>query len=149
MPFVDLLDFLLKKSINQVLKTNIKPEVAQEANVFKTDFDNIFGNKFKVILFASFQSKEELDYLDFILTLNNINKKYNLNNFDMILRFADKSKIEGVNTTSSYFDDKFFKENVNAGQCSKIFSCGNPMMNKTIPEICLKNQIEKEKIFLV
>ena len=131
------------------MKILLGPEVAEEANVHKTDFENIFGNKFKIILFAAFQSKEELDYLAFILTLNKISKKYNLNNFEMILRFNDRSEIEGVNTTNSYFDDTFFKENVNVDQCSKIFICGNPTMNKTIPEICLKNQIEKERIYLV
>jgi len=124
-------------------------DIVQEANVFKQDFENIFGDKFKVILFAAFQSKEEIDYLDFILTLYKINKKYNLNYFDMILRFNDKSTIEGAATTNSYFDAKFIKENVIVDHCSKIFVCGNPKMNKEIPEICIKNQIEKEKICLV
>lgn len=149
LPFLDLLDFLLKKSINQVLKTTLGAEIAAEANVYKQDFENTFGKNFRVLMFAAFQSKEELDYLDFILLLLKINKKYNLNNFDMVIRLNDKSTIEGVRCTNSYFDDAFFKENVVVDKCDRIFVCGNPGMMKQIPEICIKNKIEKEKVMLV
>lgn len=148
-PFLDLLDYLLKKSIYQILSSTIGKEIAEETNVFKEDFQSSFGLKFKVILYAAFQSKEEIEYLDFIIELYKINKKYNLELFDMILRFNDKTNISGLPTTDSYFDDKFFSENIVPDQCSKIFVCGNPKMNKLIPEICLRNQIEKEKIKLI
>lgn len=124
-------------------------DAAEQANVYMEDYEGTFGSKFKVILYASFQSKEEIEYLDFILTLYNINKSFNLNYFDMILRFSDEFKIPGIPTTQSYFDDKFFNDNIIPDQCSKIFICGNPKMNKLIPEICLRNQIEAEKIYLV
>jgi len=149
LPFIDLFDYLLRKSIYQALFINLGKDVAEETNTFNEDYENTFGSKFKVMLFAAFQSKDELEYLDFIITLFNINKKYNLNYFDMILRFTDKTKITGIPTTNNYFDEDFFKANVIPDQCSRVFVCGNPAMNKLIPELCSKNQIEKEKIHLV
>ena len=149
MPFIDLLDYLLRKSIYQALLMKLGKDVAEETNIFKEDYENTFGSKFKLMLFAAFQSKEELDYLDFIITLFNINKKYSLNFFDMILRFSDKTQIADIPITKSYFDDAFFKANVIPDQCSRVFVCGNPAMNKLIPELCSKNQIEREKIHLV
>ena len=149
LPFIDLFDFLLRKSIYHVLLTTISKEVADQMNHFEEDYEDTFGSKFKVILYGAFQTKEEFEYLGFILTLFNINKKYNLNYFDMILRFSDGTKLPGIKEINSYFDDKFFSSNVVADQCSKVFICGNPKMNKLIPEICLRNQIEKDKIYLV
>lgn len=124
-------------------------EEADKTNVFNEDYMDNFGSKFKVLLFGAFQSKEEFEYLNFIIELYIINKKYNLNNFDMNLRFSDGSTIEDVPTTHAYFDDKFFENHVVPDLCSRIFVCGNPKMNKSIPEICLRNQIEKEKIMIV
>ena len=124
-------------------------EVAEKTNIFEEDYEGTFGSKFKIILYASFQTREEFEYLDFIVNLFNINKKYNLNYFDMILRFSDGSKIPGITTINTYFDDKFFQTNLVSDQCSRIFVCGNPGMNKLIPEICLRNQIERERICIV
>ena len=149
LPFIDLLDFLLRKSIYHVLSTTMGKKVAEQTNFFKEDFEEAFGSKFKVILYGAFQTKEEFEYFGFILNLFNINKKYNLNYFDMILRFTDGTELPGVKTINSYFDDNFFSTNVIAGECNKVFICGNPKMNKLIPEICINNQIEKEKIYLV
>ncbi len=149
LPFIDLLDFLLRKSIYHVLLTMMSKKVAEKTNYFKEDYEDIFGSKFKVYLYAAFQTKEEFESFGFILTLFNINKKYNLNYFDMILRFNDSAELPGVKIVNSYFDDDFFSSNVVADQCSKVFICGNPKLNKLIPEICLRNQIEKDKIYLV
>ena len=151
LPFMDLFDFLLKKSIYHILLTQfgLGREIAEQTNVYNEDFENIFGSKFKVLLFAAFQNQEEFEYVNFILKLYNLNKQYNLNNFDMILKFSDKSKIEGVPMMTGYFDDAFFVKNVVPDQCNKIYICGNPAMNKSIPEICLRNQIDKEKICIV
>jgi hypothetical protein len=124
-------------------------DVAEEINVYKEDYEETLGSKFKVTLYAAFQSIEEIEYLDFIFALYKINKNYNLNYFDMILRISDGSKIPEIPVVDSYFDDKFFNQNVVPDQCSKIFICGSPKMNKLIPEICQMNLIEKEKIYLV
>ena len=132
-----------------MLLTTFGKEIAEKTNVYMEDYEGTFGSKFKVMLYASFQSKKEIEYLDFILTLYNINKSFNLNLFDMILRFSDDSKISGIPTTQSYFDNKFFSENIVPDQCSKVFVCGNPKMNKLIPEICLRNELEAEKISIV
>ena len=149
LPFVDLLDYLLKKSIYKALLTMFGKDVAEKTNVFNEDYEETFGPQFKLILYASFQSKEEVDYLDFIITLYNINKKYNLNYFDMILRFNAGLNIPGIPTINSYFDEKFFNANIIPDQCSRVFICGNPSMNQLIPKICLQCQIEKDKIYLV
>lgn len=149
LPFVDFLNYLLHKSIYHVLLTNYGKDIAEEVNVWKEDYQETFGSKFKVSLYAAFQSHEELEYLDLIFYLYNINKAYNLGYFDMILRLNDGAKIPGIPTIQSHFDDKFFNENIVPDQCSKIFICGNPKMNKLLPEICLRNQIDKDKIYLV
>jgi len=149
LPFIDLLDFLLKKSIYHILLTTLGKTMAEQTNYFKEDYESAFGSKFKVILYGAFQTKEEFEYFGFILTLFNINKKYNLNYFDMILRFTDGTELPGLKIINSYFDDNFFSSNIVADECSKVFICGNPKMNKLIPEICIKNQIGKDKIYLV
>ena len=139
----------MKKSIYQVLLVKRGKTIAEQTNIYKESYEDDLGSKFKISLYASFHSKEDMKYLNFIINLYKINKKYNLNYFDMILRFNDGSKINGIPTIETYFDDQFFNEIISPDQCSRIFICGNPVMNKLIPEICLRNEIDKEKICLI
>ena len=118
-------------------------------NVYNEDYEGTFRSKFKLKLYASFQTKEEIEYLDFLFILYNINKEYSLGYFDMVLRINDGTVFPGIQTVKSHVDDSFFNSFVVPDQTSKIFICGNPKMNKLIPEICLRNQIERDKILVV
>lgn len=127
--------------------SSVGEKIAEETNFFKDNYqDNL---DFKVSLYAAFQTRKEFEYLDFLIELYNINKKFNLCSFDMILRFNDGAKIQGIPTLENYFDDDFFKTNINNDECSKIYICGDSKMNKIMPEICLRNHIDREKIKIV
>lgn len=149
-PFLDLLDFLLKKSIYSALCKNFSKEIAEQTNLNHESYDKIFGPKFKIYLYASFQTEIEfMNICDFVWKLYKINEKFNLGLFDMVLRFSKKIKIEGVKIIESYFDESFFDQYITQQQISKVLVCGNPQMNKTISEICLKKLISQDAIYLV
>lgn len=149
LPFVDLLDYLLKKCIYHVLLNKFGVNTAKKINPHNEDYENTFGTKFKVQLFCSFNDVQEFSYLTFIKDLYEINRINKLNMFEMVVRLNDQKGIDGIPSTSSYFDLNFMNQYLVPDQISKIFVCGNPTMNKTIPEICREMNIEKEKIILV
>lgn len=149
LPFVDLLDYLLKKSIYTVLLNKFGRHTADKVNPCMEDYENTFGNKFKVKLFCSLKNEDEFKYLNFIQKLYEINKNNGLSLFDLIMRFDDPSNIHGIPLTKSYFDQNFLKENLVLDEIARVFICGNPTMNKFIPDMCQQLNIEKEKIYLV
>lgn len=149
-PFLDFLDFLLKKCIFLVLEKGFSKEVAANINNYRENYGKIFGSNFKVYLYASFNSFDEfIGICGFVWNLHQINKKYNLGLFELVLRFSKKILIQGVTIVDSYFDEGFFEKFVTQKEIKNVFVCGNPKMNRQIPEICLKRSISDDKIYLV
>ena len=147
LPFVDLFDYLLKKSIYMILAKKYKQSEADKTNPFLENYQGTFGENFKVRLFWAVNDEYEFNYLSFLKKLFEINEKYGLNIFDLTVRI--KSKIEGVKTTQEFFDEGFLKRNLDVNEIARIFVCGNPNMNYSIPEGCKKIGIRKELIQMI
>lgn len=147
LPFVDLFDYLLKKSIYAVLVKKYKKSDADKTNPFMENYENTFGQNFKVKLFWAVNDENEFNYLIFLKKLLEINERNGLNNFDLTVRI--KSKLEGVKTTQEFFDEEFLKKNLNVNEIARIFVCGNPNMNCSIPEGCRKIGVRKELIQMI
>ena len=147
LPFVDLFDYLLKKSIYAVLAKKYKKSEADKTNPFMENYEATLGENFKVKLFWAVNDENEFNYLNFLKKLFEINEKNGLNNFDLTVRI--KSKLDGVKTTQEFFDEEFLKKNLNVNEIARIFVCGNPNMNSSIPEGCIKIGIRKGIIQLI
>ena len=149
-PFLDFLDFLLKKSIFLVLAKGFSKEMAASTNHYRENYEKIFGANFKVYLYASFHTFDEfIGICGFVWNLHQINKKYDLGLFELVLRFSKKIVIQGVTIVDDYFDENFFEKFVTQKEINRVFVCGNLHMNKQISEICLKRSIPEDKIYLV
>lgn len=149
LPFVDFLDYLLKKSIYNILNKLFGKEAAEKGNPFKENYNASFGERINVKLFAAFKDQEEFEYLNFLQTLYEINLKYGLKYFNMCLRFGDSSQMPGIPTTFSYFDKQFLLKNLKANEVDRIFICGNHTMNISLAKICKELNIGADKIMIV
>lgn len=146
-PFVDLLDYMLKKSIFMILKKIFSDYDAKKVNPFLEKFEDMFGESFRIKLFWAVNDKNEFNCVSFLKKFYQVNKTYGLNNFDLIVRVKDE--INGVKTTNEYFNEEFLRKYLEITEVSRVFICGNPSMNLSVPEECRKVGIPKELIQLV
>lgn len=150
LPFLDLLDYLLKKAIFTDLHQNFNSEELISLNAYKEDYIGSLNNNFKLILFASFANDEEFIGADIITKLYEIVKEKNMDWFDMKIRIADKNTIfKNIPVISGYFDNKFLIENLKKDNLKKIYICGPAFMNKKLNEELLNYQINGDIIHFV
>ena len=135
LPFLDLFDFLLKKAIYQVFKTQnqtqllplIKPEQNYEEILKNASFE----------LYASFSSSKDFICAEWIQTLETLSKQNNLGLFKSEIN-VDKMHDGPVNrfsTTKTKLDKKFFQK--------KLFTDKQDMDNMELsPNASTKQQIE-------
>ena len=148
LPFVDLLDFLLKKSIYILFK---KKRMQNEKYQVKPvqDYTQFYpGAKFK--LFAAFKSLEDFVGYNWIEKLYEINEEYSLGIFDCLVRFSDKSEME-VPMTSFYYDEEFVKRNILRADnpVDKVIVCGPPKFMEEITQSCLSQGFPSSKIHYI
>ena len=145
----------MKKSIFEVLSKHISNSVAQEI-VDPTDigenYGKTFGKNFKVILFGAFLNEVEFLGLEIVKQLYNINKRHNLNLFDMVIRLSDKgASLDSLESTltTEIFDEKFVKSRVNYTSLSRVWICGPPGMNNSVPKALELLGVSRSKICIV
>jgi NAD(P)H-flavin reductase len=144
LPYLDFLDYLLKKAIFAVCsKNNI-----EIVNLYNEDYVNTFLSDLKVVLVAAFAVKEDFVGFKTIKKLLDISQENELNLFDMIIKL-DKGKIEGVQMWDSHFDMKFMMKHVNTNKVSRVYVCGPPKMNRNVPKSLERIGVSKSKIIVV
>lgn len=150
LPFMDLLEYLLKKAIFTPNKENEKA-LSPSFNIYKEDYVGTFNNNFKITLFGSFKNDDEFIGSDIVVNLYEIVKAKKLGFFDMKIRFSEKeTNFEKIPLISGYFDSKFMKENIsNDENMKKIYVCGPPTMQKKLFDDLQICKIEENKIHFV
>ena len=144
LPYLDFLDYLLKKAIFTVSsKNNI-----EITNLFSEDYINTFYPSLRVVLFGAFSVKEDFIGFKTIKRLQEISQENQLNLFEMIIKL-DKGELEGVQMWSGHFDMKFMLKHMNSTNVSRVYVCGPPKMNKTVPLHLERIGIPKTKVILV
>lgn len=144
LPFIDLLDFLLKKVMYHSLNAKgkdtslIKPE---------QNYDQFFsGAKFR--LFCAFKTLEDFIGYEWIGKIAQVSKEYNLGLFESIVRIEPSKDIPGFQKEKSYFDKKFYKEKVGT-KFDKLWVCGPPKMHTQIYDDFTELGVEPDRIFYV
>jgi ferredoxin-NADP reductase len=146
LPFLDLIDFVLKKAIFKIAKRNSY----DIRNFFEEDYENSFHPTFKIILYGAFSTIEDFTGYDFITKLYNISKEENLSLFEAIVR-VDKgeAEIKDIPKTKSYFNEEFIKNHVDFQSKSRFYVCGSPAMNKTILGALANLRVPEGRIYIV
>lgn len=129
LPYLDLLDLLLKKMIylyfqSQNLDTKlIKPE---------QDYEGLFDQQ-KFTLVAAFENKEEFIGLEIIQSLDHLNKKLGLDLFEVLIRIKREPEkgFESINLpfTNERFNKRLLEKLILHRRANKVYLCGTPGMN--------------------
>ena len=148
LPFTDLLDFLLKKSIYTIFK---KKKLTNETYQIKPvqDYSKFYPNaKFK--LFGGFRTLEDFVGWEWIEKLYEINDDYELGFFDCLVRFSDSSEMQ-VPLVAEHFDEKFIERNVmrEGKSVDKVIICGPPKFMEDITEYCTNLGYPSSKIHYI
>jgi len=151
LPFMDLLDYLLKKALFTEFNEILSEEDVDQINIYKENYVGSFNNNFKLMLFASFANDEEFIGSEIISKLYECVKEKKYNWFDMKIRISAKdTKFQNLPLTSSYFDHRFLKKNVMKEESlKKIYVCGPPAMNKKMHEELMTYGIDENVIHFV
>ena len=149
LPFMDLLNFLLFKSMYLALKLEFGPEVAQKispSDSHGADYENTLSGGFKLVLVVAYAGSEEALGFDIIRKTAEINSKFNLGLFEVHVRGGtDDSHVQKI---SSRIDDLLLEERV-ARDATKFLICESPAFNQQLPESLKKMGIDSRKIDLV
>lgn len=146
LPFLDLLEFLLKKAIYSVCKRDkidpsfVKPE---------QDYDSYFpGASFNLL--AAFRTIDDFTGVECVSDLYGISKKHNLNLFDSLIRVKGLAIEHGLPTTEAHFTTDWLKNYVNKKDDELILICGPPQMQATLYKSLHKElKISHDKIVFV
>ena len=151
MPFMDLMEYLLKKALFTSFSQSLEGEDLDQMNVYKEDYAGAFNNNFKLVLFGSFANDDEFLGSDIICKLFEVVKEKNYKWFDMKIRISDKNtKFKNIPLTKMYFDRNFLSENItNEENLKKIYVCGPPVMNKKMHEELINFGINETIIHFV
>jgi NAD(P)H-flavin reductase len=105
--FVDLLSLLLRQNLGLLQSPKFSP-------------------KFKLVLYATFESRKLALALDLLQGLHQITKDKNLNNFELVLRISQENR--------QRWDAEYLRRQLENwhGQTGiqKVYVCGPPQMNE-------------------
>lgn len=144
LPFIDLLDFLLKKEIYNKLKKE-----GRDTSVVKPvqNYDNIFpGARFKLL--SAFRTLDDFIGVEWINELCKISKETEDGLFECITRLGGNYKFEGVRTINSKFNANFL-EGQQAGSFDKIWVCATPQMQASIYTDLISIGVDEARINFV
>ena len=145
LPFLDFLDYLLKKAIFTVANQKSK----SLNRFFNENYETTFDKSFQVVLFASFATFEDFSGYNIIKKLYEISKEENLKLFDMVIRMGKGSKVTDIPTTDGMFDSEFARKYIDNTKLSRVYICGPPVMNKSVPKALRKIGISNSRIVIV
>jgi ferredoxin-NADP reductase len=147
LPFLDLLDYLLKKAI--FLAASKKNNSSNIVNLYNENYSETFERSLNVILYGSFATLEDFTGYEFVKKLYEISRDENLRLFDLIIRMGKGVKLTDLPTTEETFGVDFVKKHVEGSKLSRAYICGPPGMNNSVPKALTKIGIPKSKIYIV
>lgn len=128
LPFIDLLDFLLKKAIYEICKRDGMDSSFVHP---KQDYSSFFpGAKFTFI--GAFRSVDDFLGLDIVSNLFGICQKNKLDLFDAVVRLKGLSGDHGLPTTEAHITAEWLKQYVNKGGQEMVMICGPPAMQAAL-----------------
>lgn len=137
LPFIDLLDLLLKKILFQA--ANVKK--ADTSYILPAqDYSKIFpGAKFKLL--SAFRTMEDFIGWEWIGKAHRVSKNYDLGVFETVARVRTEQNI-GMPSTKAHFDKEFLSRFISKST-DFVLICGPPKMNKGMFDI-VKELVENE-----
>ena len=148
LPFMDLLNFLLFKSMYLALKQKFGPEVAQRVvpASLGTDYETTLAEGFKLVLVVAYADSNDAIGFDIVSKTAEINTKYNLGLFEAHVKGGPEDQY--VQKVGKRIDEQFLKEHM-AKDATKFLVCGSPVFNEAMPKALQKLGVDPKKITLV
>jgi len=146
LPFIDLLNFILFKSMYLALKQKHGSKIAQQIDFHGADYERSLSNNFKLVLYTAFAPGEENIGYDIIKKAAEINAKYNLDLFEAHVKGVEEDPY--VKKIAKHIDGQFIRERVNK-EASKVYICGSPAFNQNVPNHLQNMGVDPLKIMLV
>lgn len=147
MPFIDLLDLLLKKAIY----LSLKKKGLEKKNIVlpKQDYRTIFPQT-KFRLFCSFRGIEDFIGWEWIDKLAKISRDEKLGIFECCAKVknCNEKTFEGIKLVKNYFDMEFVKSEIGTG-FDKLWICGPNAMHVQLYDIFTELGISHERICFV
>lgn len=130
LPFLDLFDYLLESALS-----SSKP--------------SLFKNGFQLHVFLSFTNASDFVGSDICTHLAQVLEARGFGAaFSVTVKAKDFPDIRVIKTTQSNFDEEFIRNNVQP-ECSRVYVCGPPKMNVSVPTALKSIGISNDKIMLV
>ena len=148
LPYLDLLDYLLKKAI--FLAAAQRKNSSNIVNLYNENYTETFERSLNVVLFGSFATIEDFTGYDFIKKLFEISRDENLRLFDLMIKMGKGAKkLPDIPSTEETFNTEFVKKHVEGSKLSRAYVCGPPGMNNSVPKALKKIGIPQNKIYSV
>ena len=152
LPFLDILDFVLKKSIYTVIKKKVGEVEAKKMDVYEEDYDQEMKD-FKFILYGAFVSWSDFPGSNIVERLYRITKENELPWFDMKIKISKQEPSDGekgnLPLIKNRFDMNFLQSNIDVNATSGVYICGPPIFNQTIPLSLETMGLPESKITIV
>lgn len=135
-PFVDLINFLLKKAMVMALqKQGKKADFIMPKQDYLTPFKNT-----KFCLACSFRSSQDFVFNEMVEELVRINDTYDLNLFEFTLRIDDDTVEYKLPTVKTYFGESFLRDRLKSlTNLKMVLICGPEKMNTLVYEALTAN----------
>jgi len=147
-PFLDLLDYMLRKVIDAALTETVGKEAADAVNIHNEDYAGTFHPTFSITFNAACASPEEFVGLDIIRNLSEICKRHNKPWFDGSLKIPGHAKVGELEVSSNRFAAEVTSAVKQSG-VTKVYICGPPQFSYEIPKTLVKAGLEAHKIVFV
>lgn len=144
LPFIDFLDFLLKRQLFTSLKSR-----NQDTSSIKPvqDYEAFFpGAKFKLL--CAFRTIEDFIGWEWIDKLAELSQKEGSKLFECSCYLPASVNFKGITHLNKHFSTEFLRSKISSGT-DKIWICGPPAMQATLFSQLVSMKIDSEKIHYV
>lgn len=145
LPFLDFLEFLLKKSIYEVCKR----DGLNSSFILPQQDYSVYYPKAKFSLLAAFRSPEDFVGMDIVTNLFDISQKKNLTLFDALVKVKGLSADKGLPTTDKHFNADLLKQYVGQEGHHLVLICGTPVMQAELHKDLTSLKVPNDKIVFV
>ncbi|CAD8183221.1 unnamed protein product [Paramecium pentaurelia] len=151
LPFLDLIDYLLRKAIYTILHDQRSKEIADCINDNNEEYLTTLGQDFQLIIHVAISDIAHFYGIPIIQDLLFICKTFHLDFFDIKILIKDRSNIPEELTAymvESYFDLKYMKEHIKF-KPTKVYVCGSPQFEEEIQTNLFDLGIPKKYLVIV
>jgi len=146
LPFLDLLNYLLMKTMYNELKKKFNEQIAESINVFKENYATASDPTFNVQFFGAFPNPNEIPGGDILNKLALVSQKSENPIFKAKIRNSHDINIESV---YGYFNQQNLSESLKINDVEHIYICGTPSFNREMYLSLKKLNCKIEKVSLV